>query len=155
MKQERRSEIMMEDLNLYEPDTSADMFYGKHVVKFKAPDGREIAFVYRRIDPGTLLELTDQALLAAASDEPELDDDGNPLPEDIAEITPLAELRMARVSLLHRLEVLQKCIVMPTFKNLDQIKHIPSEWQSSLYSLIMNNSIGGDCLTAVRFPEEN
>lgn len=147
---ERRSEIQMEDLNLYDPDSSAEMFYGQFVARFKSPKGIEVAFVYRRVDPGTLLELTDQALLYLGDTKDDEDVDDVEVESD-----SVSELKMARVRMLHRLEVLQKCVVAPQFKNLDEIKNIPAEWQVKLYQLIMHGVLGGDTVTVSRFREED
>lgn len=143
----RREDIQIVDLNIFDPDTSADIFYGKYVHSFKNPTGgKDISFIYRRIDPGTLLELTDQALLVA-SEENNIDD----LPEE----SPLSQLRMTKVRIYHRLEVLQKCITLPKFKNLEQIKKLPIDWQIELYNLVMNGTLGGDNVTVRRFQKDN
>lgn len=152
MSVERRSEIKLQDVNLFNPDTSADMFYGQFVKTFPHPRKGEpdVSFVYRRVDPGTLLELTDTALLIAsdrAREEEEIAPEGSP---SLVEQFELAQVRMT-----HRLEVLQKCICAPSFKNLEQLKKIPSDWQIELYNLIMHGVLGDDVLTARRFQEED
>lgn len=144
----RREEVDLIDLNLFDPDASSDMFYGKFVHSFKNPNGGpDVSFVYRRIDPGTLLELIDQALLVAVDDEGGV--------SAYVEETTISQLKMNRVRIYHRMEVLQKCITLPKFKNLDQIKNLPMDWQIVLYNLIMHGTLGGDTATVTRFPEEN
>ena len=149
MSVHRRSEIELTDVNLFDPDTSVDMFYGQFVKTFDHPrkGNPAVSFVYRRIDPGTLLELTDAALLA-------LSDSDNEVSADAPPSSPFDQLQMAKLRLTHRLEVLQKCICAPKFKNLEQLKKIPTEWQLELYNLIMHGVLGGDVLTASRFQEE-
>ena len=148
MSVQRRSEIPLVDVNLFDPDTSVDMFYGQFVKTFEHPRKGEapVSFIYRRIDPGTLLELTDVALLTLSENETP---DDTPIRE-----TPLDQLKMAKLRLTHRLEVLQKCICAPKFKNLEQLKKIPTDWQIDLYNLIMHGVLGGDVLTASRFQKE-
>lgn len=142
----RRDEIQITELNLFDPDTSSDMFHGRFVHSFKTPSDDDISFVYRRIDPGTLLELVDQALLSAASDEGGI--------ESHVEATPISQMKMARVRIYHQMEVLQKCIVMPKFKNLEQIKELPMDWQLTLYNLIMHGALGDTNVTVQRFQKE-
>ena len=143
---QRRKEVKLEDVNFFDPDSSADMFYGKFVKSFPNPQGgKDVAFIYRRIDPGTLLELTDAALLIMSNKEEEV---------QTAAPSQIEELRMMKVRQVHRLEVLQKCIVQPQFKNLDQLNNIPLDWQISLYQLIMHGVLGGDTATVSRFPQE-
>lgn len=138
---QRRSDVKLEDVNFFDPDSSADLFYGKFVKTFPHPQGgKDVAFIYRRIDPGTLLELTDAALLIMSGDK-----------ADEPVVPPLEELRMMKVRQVHRLEVLQKCIVQPQFKNLDQLNNVPLDWQISLYQLIMHGVLGGDTATVARF----
>lgn len=151
MSVERRQEVKMLELNLFDPDTSAEMFYGKYVKSFTHPKAGnpDVSFVYRRIDPGTLLELTDTALYILAKDEQE-PEQHEPVEEDA-----LTQLQNAKVRMYHRHEVLHKCIVAPKFKNLDQIKNVPVDWQVELYNLIMHGVLGGDVLTAQRFPAQN
>lgn len=150
MSVNRRNEIKIEDLNLYDPDTSVDMFYGQFVKTFPNPrKGKpDVSFIYRRIDPGTLLELTDVALLHASKSDPEAPDEPAPEP------TRREQLEFVRTQVLHRLEVLQKCICQPKFENLEQLKKIPTDWQVDLYNLIMHGVMGGDVLTAQRFREK-
>lgn len=151
MSVKRRNEMVITDLNMFDPDTSVDMFYGKFVKSFPHPRGGEdISFIYRRIDPGTLLELTDVALFA----QPSQSSDASAEPSAEPSLSPAEQLRIAKVRRIHRLEVLQKCICEPKFKNLEQIDTVPMDWQISLYNLIMHSALGGDCLTATRFPEE-
>ena len=143
---QRRDEVKLEDVNFFDPDSSADMFYGRFVKQFPHPKGEGmVGFVYRRIDPGTLLELTDAALLIMGE---------NPSGEPPADAPSLEELRMLKVRQVHRLEVLQKCIVRPQFKNLDQLNNVPLEWQVVLYNLIMHGVLGGDTATVSRFHQE-
>ena len=145
---QRRDEIPIQDLNLFDPDSSADMFYGRFVKKFPHPKGEgEVGFVYRRIDPGTLLELTDAALLIMSGDKSE------PAPAQPTP-NPISELRMMKVKQIHRIEVLHKCIVQPQFENVAQINNIPLEWQITLYNLIMHGVLGGGTDTVSRFHEK-
>ena len=147
MSVNRRSEIKIEDLNLYDPDTSVDMFYGRFVKTFPHPQkGKpDVSFVYRRIDPGTLLEVTDTALLSMSR---QVEDS----PSAMHAPTPVEEFELMKTRMYHRLEILQKCICEPRFKNLEQMKNIPSEWQVELYNLIMHGVFGGDVLSVERFP---
>ena len=153
MNVQRRYEIKLEDVNLFNPDTSADMFYGQFVKTFPHPRKGEpdVSFIYRKCDPGTLLELTDTALLIAS--------DRAPSEEEVAQghspSSLVEQFELAQVRMTHRLEVLQKCICAPSFKNLEQLKKIPSDWQIELYNLIMHGVLGEDVLTARRFQEED
>ena len=148
MSVRRRSEVQITELNLYDPDDSAQMFYGGYVKTFTA-NGKDISFIYRKIDPGTLLELVDIAMTAPKTDQETGEDKAEPL-------TPMEQLQQMKVDMVHRLEVLQKCIVQPAFKNLDQIKSIPMEWQIELYKLIMHGVLAGGATESVaRFPEED
>lgn len=148
MSEHRRAEVKIEDLNLYDPDTSVDMFYGRFVKTFPHPQKGQpdVSFIYRRIDPGTLLELTDAVLIQMRKHEP--DEPGMPIPTH----TPSEQLEFIKTQMLHRLEVLQKCICQPRFQNLEQMKKIPEDWQVELYKLIMHGVMGGDVITAQRFP---
>lgn len=145
------------DLNLFDPDESVDMFYGKYIHTFPVRGSEKgKSFIYRRIDPGTLLELIDTALLTGSESTEESDgsDEHQPQSESTEPVdnSPLARLKAARVQIYHRLEVLQKCIVKPVFKNLEQIKKVPLDWQIVLYNKIMHGTLGGDTATVDRFP---
>lgn len=145
------------DLNLFDPDESVDMFYGKYIHTFPIRGSEKgKSFIYRRIDPGTLLELIDTALLTSSEDinESQESDELQSQPVEQVEqveISPLSKLKAARVQIYHRLEVLQKCIVKPTFNNLEQIKKIPLDWQITLYNKIMHGTLGGETATVDRF----
>ena len=147
MSVRRRGEVEITELNLYDPDDSAQMFYGGFVKTFTA-NGKDISFIYRKIDPGTLLELVDTAIRNPQTD-PETGEDKS------APLTPIEQLKSLKVQMVHRLEVLQKCIVQPAFANLKQIERIPMDWQVELYKLIMHGVLGGDTLTVSRFREED
>ena len=147
MSVRRRAESQITELNLYDPDSSAQMFYGGFIKTFTA-NGKDISFIYRKIDPGVLLELTDTAMLSPKTD-PDTGEDR------LAPLTPIQQLEQAKVQMIHRLEVLQKCIVQPEFANLKQIERIPMDWQVELYKLIMHGVLGGDTLTVSRFCEED
>ena len=130
------------DMNLFDPDDSSAMFNGGYVKSFEAHDGKEVSFIYRKIDPGTLLDLTNTSLLMPASGDKK---------SDAEELTQVEQLQIAQQRMHHRWEVLHKCIVAPQFENLKQIDRIPQEWQLVLYNLIMHGVLARDTSTVRRF----
>lgn len=154
------------DVNWFDVDKSPAMFDGKFVKSFPHPSGGDpVSFLFRRIDPGTLLELTDNALylMVPREESEELDEEEllerglepppePPPPQSEAELF-VSNLRMLKIRTTHRLEVLQRCIVKPIFETLEQVKGIPTDWQLELYGGIMQNVLGGNCLMTGRFPE--
>ena len=150
MAVDRVADMELEDLNIFDPDTSVDMFYGEFVHRFPHPKqkDKQVAFIYRRVDPGTLLELIDNAILIG-SDQPTEPN------QPASQRSSVSQLKVTKMQVYHRLEVLQKCVTRPTFENLEQIKKLPLDWQVKLYNLIMHGTLGGDCLTVERFQEES
>ena len=138
----RRSEIVLEDVNFYDPDTSSAMFYGEYVRTYERED-QKASFLLRKVDPGTLLELTGTALIRAGVKK---DHDPDPDP-----VSPIKQIENARVQLYHRLEILQKCIIKPQFDNLKQLEKIPMEWQIDMYQFVMHGILGGDAATVRKF----
>ena len=139
---QRRSEKSKFEVNLFDPDSSSAMFHGSYVAEFEGFDKKKVCFVYRKIDVGTLLEITNMVFLLQKQEDAQ---------KDPPERTNLERLEDARTQMHHRWEVLQKCIVEPQFENLAQIEKIPWDWQIELYKLIMHGVLGGDTPTVSRF----
>lgn len=142
----------LEDDHWFDPDASAEMYRGEYVKTFENPNtGEPVRFLYRRIDPGTLLELTDIALFSM--EDRSVDDADVVVEEPLTRDDLITrEFRAFKIRTTHRLEVLHKCIVKPSFKTLDQVKRLPMEWQEELYHIIMKNVNGGENLSGKRFP---
>lgn len=154
MSVSRKEAMKLDDVRWFDVDMSAQMFEGQFIKSFEPPGGGSpVSFLFRRIDPGTLLELTGNALFLAG------ETDGK---EDILPLAPtssvdrsaqlIKDLKVLKIRTTHRLEVLHRCILRPTFETLEQLKRIPTEWQVALYNEVMRHVLGGNCLLTGRFP---
>jgi len=154
MSVQRRDAMQLEDVRWFDKDASTGMFDGGFVRSFEHPDnGNPVSFLFRRIDPGTLLELTNSALYLMGEEDDTTDTiDPNAQARPVSRSQQLInDLKILKIRTTHRLEILHRCIIRPEFQTLEEVKVIPPEWQVELYGDIMRNVLGGNCLLTGRF----